>query len=86
MAPSAKLSPGEEKDFQRDTTKISDLVLLDEISSKGITSELSARYRRGEMYTCIGPVLIAVNPRAPGAPPPRPGRGPTPAGAAGTSS
>ncbi|KAH8046491.1 hypothetical protein JL721_12375 [Aureococcus anophagefferens] len=62
MAPSAKLSPGEEKDFQRDTTKISDLVLLDEISSKGITSELSARYRRGEMYTCIGPVLIAVNP------------------------
>ena len=58
----AKLSPAEEKDFERETQSISDLVLLDEITTAAITAELSARYRRGEMYTCIGPVLIAVNP------------------------
>ena len=62
FAGKGKLSPGEEKDFERQTEKISDLVLLDEISSSAITKELSQRYRSGEMYTCIGPVLIAINP------------------------
>ena len=51
FAGKGKLSPGEEKDFERQTEKISDLVLLDEISSSAITKELSQRYRSGEMYT-----------------------------------
>ncbi|EGB11009.1 hypothetical protein AURANDRAFT_52715 [Aureococcus anophagefferens] len=41
-----------------------DLILLEEaqLTHGGLSKELSARYKRDEMYTAIGEVLIAVNP------------------------
>jgi myosin heavy subunit len=39
-----------------------DLVLLTDITENGVAQVLSARYERDDMYTSIGPVLIAVNP------------------------
>ncbi|KAF0718569.1 Aste57867_1615 [Aphanomyces stellatus] len=41
---------------------VSDLILLPEVSEAHVTKELSARYQANEIYTYIGPVLIAVNP------------------------
>ena len=57
-----KLAPAEEAAFSRDAQSKSDLIMLDEVSSAAITKELAARYAKGEIYTSIGPVLIAVNP------------------------
>mmetsp|Transcript_26235 Transcript_26235/g.38878 ORF Transcript_26235/g.38878 Transcript_26235/m.38878 type:complete len:1321 (+) Transcript_26235:88-4050(+) len=39
-----------------------DLVLMTDISAEAVESILNARYDRDDMYTSIGPVLIAVNP------------------------
>jgi myosin heavy subunit len=39
-----------------------DLVLMKDICAEGIQAILAARFLRQEMYTAIGPVLIAVNP------------------------
>lgn len=39
-----------------------DLVLLTDINDEGVEKVLSARYEQDDMYTAIGPVLIAVNP------------------------
>ena len=41
---------------------IDDLVLLDSIGEEEIVDVLKRRYAKDEMYTYIGPVLIAVNP------------------------
>ncbi|OQR81087.1 myosin-like protein [Achlya hypogyna] len=41
---------------------VSDLILLPEVSEAAVVKELSIRYRANEVYTYIGPVLIAVNP------------------------
>ena len=41
---------------------IDDLVLLDEINETTIVDTLKRRYQNEEMYTYIGPVLIAINP------------------------
>lgn len=39
-----------------------DLVLMQEINAKNIQSILTERFYHEDMYTAIGPVLIAVNP------------------------
>jgi len=40
----------------------SDLVLLDEVTEESATTMLQTRYKKDQIYTAIGPVLIAVNP------------------------
>jgi myosin heavy subunit len=39
-----------------------DLVLMQEITPQGVASILTERFYHEDMYTAIGPVLIAVNP------------------------
>lgn len=39
-----------------------DLVLMQEITAQGVQSILTERFYHEDMYTAIGPVLIAVNP------------------------
>jgi myosin I len=39
-----------------------DLVLMRDITSDGVQSILSERFYHEDMYTAVGPVLIAVNP------------------------
>ncbi len=39
-----------------------DLVDCDDISESGILSELEARFHHNEIYSSIGPILIAMNP------------------------
>lgn len=39
-----------------------DLVLMQEITPQGVANILTERFYHEEMYTAIGPVLIAVNP------------------------
>ncbi|OQR89929.1 myosin [Thraustotheca clavata] len=41
---------------------VSDLILLPEVGEAQVVKELCIRYRANEVYTYIGPVLIAVNP------------------------
>ncbi|KAF0689084.1 Aste57867_19356 [Aphanomyces stellatus] len=41
---------------------VSDLILLADVSEKHVVKELSTRYQANDVYTYIGPVLIAVNP------------------------
>ncbi|CAK4616242.1 hypothetical protein LEN26_003667 [Aphanomyces euteiches] len=41
---------------------VSDLILLPDLDEAHVVKELSARYQANEIYTYIGPVLIAVNP------------------------
>eukprot|EP00466_Bigelowiella_natans_P017084 jgi/Bigna1/84676/fgenesh1_pg.205_\ len=41
---------------------LDDLVMLDRISEENIIKCLNNRYQQDEIYTYIGPVLIAVNP------------------------
>ena len=55
------LAPAEAALYERVMENRDDLILLDEASltKEGIAAELSARYKRGEMYTSIGEVLIA---------------------------
>ncbi len=39
-----------------------DLVDCDDISESGILRELEARFHRNDIYSSIGPILIAMNP------------------------
>ena len=50
--------------FERRTAEgaVDDLTLLDEITGEGIAETLTKRNSSEDMYTSIGPVLIAVNP------------------------
>ncbi|KNC70916.1 hypothetical protein SARC_16550, partial [Sphaeroforma arctica JP610] len=41
---------------------VDDMVLLGDVSQKGIEKNLSERYFEDKIYTYIGPVLISVNP------------------------
>lgn len=41
---------------------LDDLVLLDDISEQAVIDAIANRFRNGEIYTHIGPVLTAVNP------------------------
>ncbi|RHY99144.1 hypothetical protein DYB35_011298, partial [Aphanomyces astaci] len=41
---------------------VSDLILLPQVSEAEVVNELSSRYQANDIYTYIGPVLIAVNP------------------------
>ncbi|XP_046440084.1 myosin-I heavy chain-like isoform X4 [Daphnia pulex] len=41
---------------------VSDLTLISNIDERGINLTLSTRYKRDEIYTCAGTILIAVNP------------------------
>ena len=43
-------------------THVPDLVQLAEVSSGAVLHNLRARYAEGEIYTAIGPILVAVNP------------------------
>ena len=43
-------------------SELDDLVLLDTISEQRILTVLKNRYSGDSIYTCIGPVLIAINP------------------------
>ena len=62
QALSGGLSPQDAELYERDMKD--DLILLEEaqLTHGGLSKELSARYKRDEMYTAIGEVLIAVNP------------------------
>jgi myosin heavy subunit len=39
-----------------------DLVLMQDITAQGVQTILTERFYHEDMYTAIGPVLIAVNP------------------------
>ena len=41
---------------------LDDLVLLDEIDEECVVKTLQSRYEAENIYTYIGPVLIALNP------------------------
>ena len=42
--------------------EVSDLTLLAEVADASVAAVLTARHANGEMYTSVGPILIAVNP------------------------
>ncbi|NXD88231.1 MYO1A protein, partial [Halcyon senegalensis] len=45
-----------------DVTAVGDLVLLDPLTEESLLSTLQERFRRGDIYTYIGNVVISVNP------------------------
>jgi myosin-1 len=47
---------------ERKTVGVEDLVLLSKLSNEAITQNLQVRFAQDEIYTYIGPVLIAANP------------------------
>lgn len=56
-----------DKELQRHVERdkpstIDDLILVEDVSEESILTILEVRISHGEMYTSIGPVLIAVNP------------------------
>ena len=41
---------------------VDDLVLMDTVSEESIVENLHKRFKKSEIYTYIGPVLLSVNP------------------------
>lgn len=57
------LPPDEQSHYERRYEEIDDLVLMEDGSSVGdISGVLSKRYESGNIYTSVGPVLVAINP------------------------
>jgi myosin heavy subunit len=58
------LTEMQKKFYERTMTdgRQEDLVLMQEINPEGVASILTERFYHEDMYTAIGPVLIAVNP------------------------
>ncbi|EIN13905.1 myosin class I heavy chain [Punctularia strigosozonata HHB-11173 SS5] len=48
--------------FKKKQVGVSDMTLLTTISNESINENLQKRWKSGEIYTYIGPVLISVNP------------------------
>ncbi|KAH7097788.1 myosin-1 [Auriculariales sp. MPI-PUGE-AT-0066] len=48
--------------FKKKQVGVSDMTLLSKISNESVNENLEKRWKAGEIYTYIGPVLISVNP------------------------